>query len=92
MAKTAWDRIPVLIQFAEPTGMTETYGFAGNQGVVSLEGQRLLPRDRPSDTVFLFMHPASTLQLLPMPMALADRGLHVLCAARPADQDHPLVA
>ena len=92
MVKTAWDRVPVLIQFAEPAGMTETYGFAGNQGVVSLEGQRLLPQGRPSDTVYLFMHPASTLQLLPMPMALADRGLHVLCAAsRYAKNDTALI-
>jgi dienelactone hydrolase len=92
MAKVAWDRVPVLIQFAEPAAMAETYGFAGNQGVVSLEGQRLLPRDRASDTVYLFMHPASTLQLLPMPMALADRGLHVLCAAsRYARNDSALI-
>lgn len=92
MAKARWDRVPVLIQFAEPAGMAETYGFAGNQGVISLEGQRLLPRDAPSDTVYLFMHPASTLQLLPMPMALADRGLHVLCAAsRYAKNDSALI-
>jgi pimeloyl-ACP methyl ester carboxylesterase len=92
MAKTEWDRVPVLIQFAESAVMTETYGFAGNQGVVSLEGQRLVPRGRPSNTVYLFMHPASTLQLLPMPMALADRGLHVLCAAsRYAKNDSALI-
>jgi dienelactone hydrolase len=92
MIKAAWDRVPVLIQFAEPAGMAETYGFAGNQGVISLEGQRLLPRGAASDTVYLFMHPASTLQLLPMPMALADRGLHVLCAAsRYAKNDSALI-
>jgi dienelactone hydrolase len=92
MTKLAWDRVPVLIQFSESAKMTETYGFAGSQGVVSLEGQRLVPRGRPSDTVYLFMHPASTLQLLPMPMALADRGLHVLCAAsRYARNDSALI-
>ena len=92
MIQVAWDRVPVLIQFTEPAGMAETYGFAGNQGVVSLEGQRLLPRGRPSDTVYLFMHPTSTLHLLPMPMALADRGLHVLCAAsRYAKNDCTLI-
>lgn len=90
--KAAWDRVPVVLQFAEQLAMTETYGFAGNQGVTSLEGQRLLPRDRPSDTVYLFMHPTSTLQLLPMPMALADRGLHVLCAgSRYAKNDSALI-
>lgn len=76
-----WDRVPIIIQFAETVVMAETYGFAGTQGFVFLEGQRLVPRDRPSDTVYLFMHPSATLQLLPMPTALADAGFHVLCAA-----------
>ena len=72
--------------------MTETYGFNGSQGTTSLEGQRLVPRDRPSDTVFLFMHPTSTLQLLPMPIALADAGLHVLCGgSRYARNDSALI-
>jgi hypothetical protein len=37
----------------------ETYGFTGSQGRTVLEGQRLVLRGRRSDTVFLFMHPAS---------------------------------
>jgi len=77
----AWDRLPILFDFAEPSTMVETYGFAGTQGRIHLEGQRLVPRDRPSRTVFLFMHPSSTLHLLPMPLALASAGLHVWCAA-----------
>ena len=90
--KAAWDRIPVVLQFAEKLAMTETYGFNGSQGLTSLEGQRLVPRGRPSDTVFLFMHPTSTLQLLPMPTALADAGLHVLCAgSRYARNDSALI-
>jgi pimeloyl-ACP methyl ester carboxylesterase len=57
-----------------------------------LEGQRLLPHDRPSDTVFLFMHPATTLNMLPMPTALANAGLHVLCAgSRYAKNDSALI-
>jgi pimeloyl-ACP methyl ester carboxylesterase len=88
----AWDRVPVVISFAEAKQMVETYGFAGSQGMTVLEGQRLVPRDRPSDTVFLFMHPSSTLQLLPMPAALADAGLHVLCAgSRYAKNDSALI-
>ncbi|MFK0159436.1 hypothetical protein ACIQVL_19590 [Streptomyces sp. NPDC090499] len=87
-----WDRIPVTITFAEPSRMVETYGFAGSQGHVVLEGQRLVPRDRPSDTVYLFMHPSSTLNVLPMPTALADAGLHVLCAgSRYAKNDSSLI-
>ena len=80
MTKVEWDRVSVVITFAERLRMVETYGFAGSQGQTVLEGQRLLPRGRPSDTVFVFMHPASTLNMLPMPAALADAGLHGLCA------------
>lgn len=87
-----WDRIPVIISFAEAKQMVETYGFAGSQGQTVLEGQRLVPRGRPSDTVYLFMHPATTLHLLPMPTALANAGLHVLCAgSRYAKNDSPLI-
>lgn len=76
-----WDRIPLIVSFPDTARFTETYGFAGNSGRVNLEGQLLRPTGRPSKTVYVFMHPTSTLQLLPMPMALANRGLHVLCAA-----------
>ena len=87
-----FDRIPVLISFVEQVKMVETYGFSGSQGKTILEGQRLAPKDKPSDTVFLFMHPASTLHLLPMPVALAEAGLHVLCAAsRYMKNDSPLI-
>ena len=82
-----FERIPVIISFAEQLTMVETYGFTGSQGKTVLEGQRLVPRGRPSDTVFLFMHPASTLHLLPMPTALAGAGLHVLCAAQSLRQE-----
>ena len=93
MTNTAeWDRIPVIISFAEARQMVETYGFAGSQGQTVLEGQRLVPRGKPSDTVFVFMHPATTLHLLPMPTALANAGLHVLCCgSRYAKNDSPLI-
>src|SRR6476646_3301325 len=49
-------------------------------------------RDRSSDTVYLFMHPTSTLHLLPMPTSLADAGLHVICAgSRYAKNDSALI-
>lgn len=76
-----WTRVPAILSFPDTTGYTETYGFAGTSGRVNLEGQYLLPADRPSKTLFIFMHPSSTLNLLPMPAALAAAGLHVLCAA-----------
>lgn len=89
---TPWERVPILFDFAESTKMVETYGFSGTHGRVHLEGQRLVPKGRPSKTVYLFMHPASTLHLLPMPAALADAGLHVWCAAsRYQKNDSPLI-
>jgi len=76
-----FDRIPVILTFKETAKFAETYGFVGSQGFVALEGQRFVPRGQSSaDTVLLFMHPTSTLQLLPMPAALANAGLHVICA------------
>jgi pimeloyl-ACP methyl ester carboxylesterase len=77
----AWDRVPAIVSFANPTRYTETYGFAGTTGKVFLEGQYLIPRSKPSQTVYVFMHPTTTLQLLPMPTSMARAGLHVLCAA-----------
>lgn len=77
----AWDRIPLIVTFPDIAKFSETYGFGGNTGAVNLEGQLFRPRDRRSGTIYIFMHPSSTLQLLPMPKALAVAGLHVLCAA-----------
>lgn len=86
-----WRRRPLIVSFPDGGKATEVYGFAGNSGRVNLESQ-LMAGETPSDTVFLFMHPTSTLQLLPMPMALADAGLHVLCAAsRYARNDAALI-
>lgn len=88
----AWERIPQIVSFADRASFTETYGFAGNSGKVNLEGQLLRSSRLASNTIYVFMHPTSTLQLLPMPMALADLGLHVLCAAsRYAKNDSALI-
>ena len=82
----------VHVKFAETSAFKDVYGFAGNQGVVNLEGVRYLPRNRPSATLLIYMHPASTLQLLPMPRAMAERGIHVLCAgSRYARNDTALI-
>ena len=70
----------VHLQYEERTAFTDTYGFSGSQGTVNLEAIRFRPENRPSDTLMVFMHPASTLQLLPVPRALAATGAHVLCA------------
>ncbi len=82
----------VHIQFAETSAFVETYGFSGSQGMINLEGLRLMPKGKASKTLLVFMHPATTLQLLPMPRALAAEGVHVLCAAsRYVKNDTPLI-
>ncbi|RIV87974.1 alpha/beta fold hydrolase [Aurantiacibacter zhengii] len=68
------------IAYRESTKFVETYGFSGNQGMINLEGVLIRPRNRPSSTLLIFMHPASTLQLLPVPREAARAGAHVLCA------------
>lgn len=86
------ERTWVHIQYQETSSFTETYGFSGNQGAVNLEGILMTPKGVPSRALLVFMHPASTLQLLPVPRALAALGLHVLCAAsRYAKNDTALI-
>jgi dienelactone hydrolase len=86
------DRIPVIVQFEDNSSITETYGFVGSQGYVFLEGQLILPRNVKSDTVFLFMHPATTLNLMPFPVGLAAQGCHVMsCGSRYAKNDTSLI-
>ena len=75
--ETEW----VHIAYKETSAFTETYGFAGNQGMVNVEGLLFRPKGVPSKTLLVFMHPASTLQLLPVPRAAVQHGAHVLCAA-----------
>jgi hypothetical protein len=72
----------VHVTHVESAEFREVYGFAGGgQGTVNLEGIRLLPKDRPSKTLVVYMHPASTLQLLPLPRAMVERGVHVRAPA-----------
>ncbi|MGD9942856.1 MAG: alpha/beta hydrolase [Burkholderiaceae bacterium] len=80
------------ISFQEKSQFTETYGFAGSQGSINLEGVLIEPVTGSRDTVFLLMHPSSTLQLLPLPSALAEAGYPVLCiGSRYAKNDAPLI-
>lgn len=67
------------VSYTETSQFTETYGFVGSQGTVNLEGVLISPQGVKADTVFLMMHPASTLQLLPLPTGLAAAGFPVLC-------------
>ena len=82
----------VHIQYPESAQFREVYGFAGSQGMVNLEGIRFAQNDRRRKTLAVFMHPATTLQLLPVPQALAKAGVDVLCAgSRFAKNDTPLI-
>ena len=83
----------VHVTHVESSEFREVYGFAGGgHGSVNLEGIRLRPKGRASKTLIVYMHPASTLQLLPLPRAMVERGAHVLCAgSRYARNDTPLI-
>jgi hypothetical protein len=69
-ATADYARVPAILSFPDTTGFAETYGFGAASGRVWLEGQYLVPSERASKTLYLFMHPSSTLHLLPMPAAL----------------------
>jgi pimeloyl-ACP methyl ester carboxylesterase len=82
----------VHIAYTATSTLREVYGYAGRQGTVNLEGIRFRPRGRSSGTLLIYMHPASTLQLLPVPRAMAAAGVDVLCAgSRYARNDTPLI-
>lgn len=86
--ETEWKHV----SFDEQAAFVETYGFSGSQGAVNLEGIIFRPRGVDSRTLLIFMHPASTLQLLPIPRRLAEMGFHVLCAgSRYARNDTALI-
>jgi pimeloyl-ACP methyl ester carboxylesterase len=67
------------ITHTEITQGQETYGYV-EPNRVALEGVRFLPKDRPSDTLMMYMHPTATISRLPVPRAMAEAGVHVLCA------------
>ncbi|MGE0385152.1 MAG: alpha/beta hydrolase [Gammaproteobacteria bacterium] len=82
----------VHLKHEERSQFTEVYGFAGSQGIVNLEGVRLRPAGRPSQTLVVMMHPSTSLQILPVPRALVQAGVHVLCAGnRYFRNDTPLI-
>ena len=82
----------VHIAYRETSAFTETYGFSGSQGAVNLEGLLISAPEASRELVFLMMHPSSTLQLLPLPPALAAAGYPVLCmGSRYAKNDTALI-
>ncbi|MEQ9518697.1 MAG: alpha/beta hydrolase, partial [Parvibaculum sp.] len=71
------ERLPIFLHWQEKSAFKETY--AGAIDTIVVEGQYLKPKDAPSDTILIFMHPTGTMNLLPMPNALAAAGIHCLC-------------
>ena len=82
----------VHVSYPETARFTEAYGFAGSQGRVNLEGLLIRPAAGTGRTLYLMMHPASTLNLLPLPTAMAEAGHPVLCmGSRYVKNDAPLI-
>lgn len=86
----AYERIPYLIMFEDKSPFKETYG--GEIGRIVLKSHLLKPADSPSDTVIVFMHPVGGGEYLPMPIALAKAGHHVIyCQSRYPNNDSALI-
>lgn len=69
----------VEIVYTETTGAQEVYGYSESNRI-ALEGVRFRPKNRPSKTLLVYMHPTATFVHLPIPRAMAAAGFHVLCA------------
>ncbi len=86
----AYERIPYIIVSREKAAFKDTYG--GEVGSVTLKAHLLRPKDRPSKTVIIFMHPIGGGEYLPMPVALAKAGFHVIyCNSRYPGVDYALI-
>lgn len=82
-------RRPLKIVFADASMADERY--AGGGDVAILEGELIDPGTQ-SSAVFVFMHPSGIQNLLPMPVAMARAGLHVItCTSRYPNNDTCLV-
>lgn len=70
----------VQLQFEEHSAVQDVYGFSSTKGIITVEGVRYLPAGVPARTLLIFMHPASTQTILPVPRVIAASGFHVLAA------------
>ena len=87
---SGYDRIPFLVMFEERAAFKDTY--AGEIGRVVLKAHLLRPKGRPSRTVLVFMHPIGGGEYLPLPVALAKQGVHVIyCNSRYVGVDYSLI-
>jgi dipeptidyl aminopeptidase/acylaminoacyl peptidase len=88
--KHDYDRIPYLVAFQNNSGVRDVYG--GLAEITVLESYLLKPKNKPSDTVLVFMHPIGGGAYLPMINALARAGHHVIyCNSRFRGTDSALL-
>src|SRR6201985_2174820 len=88
--KFEYDRIPYLVAFQNNSGVRDVYG--GLAEITVLESYLLKPKDKPSDTVGVFMPPTGGGPSLPMINALARAGHHVIyCNSRFRGTDSALL-
>jgi len=90
MSSKDYERISYVIVFEDKSPFKETYGGSLDFGI--LKSNLLKPRDSTSKTVVIFMHPIGGGEYLPMPVALAKAGLHVIyCQSRYPGNDSALI-
>lgn len=88
--KRLYERIPYLIPYQDKSPFQETYGGVMEFG--ALKSHLLRPTGRQSGTVIVFMHPIGGGEYLPMPVALAKAGHHVIyCQSRYPNNDTALI-
>ena len=86
----SYERIPYLIMFEDKGPYKDTY--AGEIGRTVLKSHLLKPANKPSDTVIILMHPVGSGEYLPMTIALAKAGHHVIyCQSRYPNNDSALI-
>jgi alpha-beta hydrolase superfamily lysophospholipase len=85
----SYERVPLLVVFTDDSPVRDTYGGTGE--IVALEAHLLRP-EKASDTVIVFMHPIGGGAYLPMTVALAKAGHHVIyCNSRYRGVDSALI-
>lgn len=72
------ERLAYVTIHREPAAFSDTYGGGGN--VVGLDCHLVRPRQQPSSTLLVFMHPVGGGMYLPIISGLASAGHHVLWA------------
>jgi pimeloyl-ACP methyl ester carboxylesterase len=83
-----YERIPYLIAYMDKAAYKDSYGGASGWGALKAH---LLKPARPSKTVIVFMHPIGGGEYLPLPVALAKAGHHVIyCNSRYPGVDYAL--